>query len=186
MGQPLSMGFAHEAVGSDRWDELSSRGGAVRGGAFDGDLLTGAMARDGQLCAQATGRRHALAPSRGTLRGDAGAVASAQGHHARRASRGADRHRSDDRQFDAAPLFARHSITRKKRPVTRSRPEAGPGLVREPARSCSRAPGVHRREDRDQHGPQPRPRPEGRAPADELPARSPQDHDMVAACAPLG
>ena len=52
-------------------------------------------------------------------------------------------------------------------------------MVRWPTRLGTGAPRVHRREvDRDEHDPQPWPLPQGRTPADGLPARRSQDHHL--------
>lgn len=69
-------------------------------------------------------------------------------------------------------FFVRHAITRNKdrardRTGPSRRPEATPALVRQPDRSRTRTPRLHRRDlDHDQHDPQSRALPERRTAAD--------------------
>ena len=66
MGKPLSMDLRSRALAAiDEGDELPGCGGALRGGAGDGDPLARPAASARALRSQAAGRRYPLAAGRG-------------------------------------------------------------------------------------------------------------------------
>lgn len=137
MGQALFDGFAHAAVGRDRrGDQLPRGGGAVWGGAVDGDPLAGAQASHRQRPTQAPGWRYALAPCRAAPAGYPRAMEGCQDItldelRVQLAGKGLVAATSTLHRF-----FVRHRITREKKTghaIEQDRPDilqAAPSLVR--------------------------------------------------------
>lgn len=123
MGQALSMDLRFRLLAAIDGG-MSRRAAAARFGVAPSTAIR--ANGNGQLCSQASRRRHALTPDRGVSQRGAGSVGSEPRHHARRTSRGARRHRSVCGELDAASVLrapCHHAEKRTGHAIEQDRPD---------------------------------------------------------------